>query len=505
MSYKMRVKIEFVECAESPGEEIENPIPGVYEQIVSQEIGESIDGCEGQFMPLVYEAMRGSMAEHWSRSSKKVAEALQEEGESLVEKAYRVDSEMGRIEFTAYYVEGSAGEKGMLPPLKGKDRYKSCGYKEIGLVHGAVEKSYKKSSQLLNRVRHQKGATPARTLRDNSEAEGQSLQKAISEQTQAIVAAHQFTEKGVPTKDIERYQEQSFQKLSKSTKKVKDAIAQSAPDEEWVKKMKQNKVPYENPEQSASICVDDVNAKRQKETRTRQDETPPLPKAKSETTKYVHNTVVHIAKGENSYIVNGHGLVSVLKMVLAFLLRNNLLCFNLIFFVDGQRTIYSSINKAFAWFKPFQFILDWYHLDKRCKEYLSMALKGRHIRNSILEELMPFLWHGCVDDAIAFLQDIDPAYVKNQEYLDKLIGYFRRNLPYIPCYSVRKLLNLRNSSNPGEKVNDLIVSHRQKRNGMSWSVTGSVALATLSALVRNGEAEQWFHQGTLNFRFSPAA
>ena len=503
MNYKIRVKIELVESNESPEGGITNPSSGVYEQVLSQEMGENIDGCEEKFMPLMYAAMRESLGCHWSQSSKKVAEGLQGEGESLVEKEYRVDSEMGRIEFRTYYVESPEGLQGMLPPLKGKDRYKTQGYKEIGLVHGTTEKSYNKSSRLLNRMRHQEGATPARTLRDNSEAEGQALQQAMNEKAESILGAHQFTPEGMPKEDADRYREQSFQKLTKATNKVKEAIAQAAPDEEWAEKMKKNKVPYEKAEQSVALCVDDVNAKRQKEKRPPKDEiaTPP----QKDAPKYVHNTDVHIAQGEKNYIINGHGLPSVLKVVLAFLLHNDLLCFNLIFFVDGQRTIYSSVHKAFAWFKPFQFILDWYHLDKRCKEYLSMALKGRHIRNSVLEELMPYLWHGCVGDAITFLQNLDPSLVKNQEYLDKLITYFRRNRSAIPCYSVRKALNLPNSSNTGEKANDLIVSHRQKRNGMSWSLSGSVALATLSALVRNAEYKQWFRSADLCFRFSSAS
>jgi len=46
-------------------------------------------------------------------------------------------------------------------------------------------------------------------------------------------------------------------------------------------------------------------------------------------------------------------------------------------------------------------------------------------------------------------------------------------------------LGLRNSSNRGEKVNDLVVSERQKHNGMSWSPEGSVALAAAITLARN--------------------
>jgi hypothetical protein len=82
--------------------------------------------------------------------------------------------------------------------------------------------------------------------------------------------------------------------------------------------------------------------------------------------------------------------------------------------------------------------------------------------------------------------------IKNQDVCNNLINYLKRNQPYIPCYAVRKKLGLRNSSNIGEKMNDLIVSNRQKHNGMSWSRSGSVALATLTALKRNKEYVNWF-------------
>jgi hypothetical protein len=85
-------------------------------------------------------------------------------------------------------------------------------------------------------------------------------------------------------------------------------------------------------------------------------------------------------------------------------------------------------------------------------------LKGREIRNSLL----PCLWHGCVDRAIARLQAVEPLHIKDEKALSDLIGYLERNRPYIPCYSVRKQLGLPNSSNRGEKANDLVVSARQK-------------------------------------------
>jgi len=50
---------------------------------------------------------------------------------------------------------------------------------------------------------------------------------------------------------------------------------------------------------------------------------------------------------------------------------------------------------------------------------------------------------------------------------EKLIAYLNRNKSYIPCYAVRKELGLYNSSAIGEKMNDLVVSERQKHNGMN--------------------------------------
>jgi hypothetical protein len=188
-------------------------------------------------------------------------------------------------------------------------------------------------------------------------------------------------------------------------------------------------------------------------------------------------------------------------MVIAFLLHNQLLQYNTVFFVVGQRTLYLSILTAFAWSKTIQIILDWHHLEKRCKEQLSSALTGYVIRNDVLKELLPCLWHGCVDRAIALLKSIKPGKIKDPKGIENLTGYLERNRSHIPCYSVRKHLGLRNSSNRGEKANDLIVSERQKHNGMSWSRFGSAALAALTALARNKEYKNWFQTGSLSFSF----
>jgi hypothetical protein len=131
-----------------------------------------------------------------------------------------------------------------------------------------------------------------------------------------------------------------------------------------------------------------------------------------------------------------------------------------------------------------------------------MGMKGRDLRNSVLERLLPLLWLGLIDRAITLLCEIGIADIKNRTAIEKLKEYLRRNAPDIPCYAIRKELGLRNSSNRGEKANDLVVSDRQKHNGMSWSKKGSVALAFLSALKRNNEYMSWFTKREIEMKFA---
>ncbi len=66
-----------------------------------------------------------------------------------------------------------------------------------------------------------------------------------------------------------------------------------------------------------------------------------------------------------------------------------------------------------------------------------------------------------------------------------------RKQMYIYCYALRDVARLVNSSNIGEKSNDLVVAQRQKDNGMSWLYRGGSCLALLTAVRRNGELQDW--------------
>lgn len=499
-NYKVKVQVEIAACGDDVDDAPTKSGVGAYEYVISAEQAHSIDACEQRLLQTNYAALRDAFAHHLEAVSQQYALELVGSLAECEVKPYRVDGEIGRITFDTYWVEEieeTADEKAKcaFPTLHAQEWYRTTGFKEIALVYGSVEKSYRKTTALINRVRHQEDATPSRTLRENTEGEGQQIMAYMERQATTVLQEYGFTPHGAPTEAATDHSQQTLVTLP--PEQVAPAIQACAPEPEWVAEMQNNPVSYEDPAHSASVSLDDVCVKRQKATRKKSEE--PV-----EERKRVHNTIAHIAHTGKSYIINGQGVANVLRLVLAFLLRNHLLTYNLLFFVDGQRTLYTTILCAFAWLSSFQIILDWYHLEKRCKEQLSMALKGRVIRNALLDELLPCLWHGCVDRAIALLQSVDSTKIKNQKALADLIGYLERNRPYIPCYSVRKRLGLWNSSNRGEKANDLVVSDRQKHNGMSWSKPGSVALAAVTALARNQEYKRWFQTGTLSFSFSPS-
>jgi hypothetical protein len=398
--------------------------------------------------------------------------------------------------FATHQVVQANGESGdtrdLFPRLTGQEWYRTRGFKELGLVHGTVTGSYRQSATWLNRVRYQPEGTPWRTLSHNSEQEGSQVLTYLDQKTAEIFAAHEFNATQPPAAQQAAYAQQAF--VVQPAAAVQAALVACAPEACYLTEMTANPVPYEVAAQSVQIAIDPVGVKHQKEKHDH------VPKEKQR--DMVYQTVAHLQQGERTYVFNGPAIATVLRYLLAFLLHNDLLTYNLIFFVDGQRSLSKTILTLFAWFTPLQLILDWPHLVKKCRETLSMALTGREVRNQVLKPLVRLLWRGCVDRAVTLLQELEPTQIKDVSQRDQLIGYLQRQQSYIPCYAVRKELGLRNSSNRGEKANDLLVARRQKKKGMSWSASGSVALATLTAVVRNAEAPQWFRTRSLRFSFA---
>jgi hypothetical protein len=402
------------------------------------------------------------------------------------------------LSFETYSRENFLGEvlyntsREFFLPLQGEEKYCTEGFKEIALIYGTAEESFRKTAALINRIRYQEaGGTPFRMVRETTEREGVLLQEHLEEKVDFIFQENQFTLEGHPQDTI-------LNNLSLASslieEELKELLVDSDLSEAWTTDILSNPVAYEAPPSAVMISLDDVGAKRQKARREQAAHAPPGKKKRS----YVQNTVIHIEQGGRSYVLNGHGVMWVLRLLVAFLLHNQLLGKTFVFFVDGH-TLYSSVLACFSWYTNKLVILDWYHLHKKCKELLSMALNGRDIRNAVLKNLMPLLWHGLVDQAIAYLKSLPEAEIKNEDERIHLVQYLAKNRPMIPVYAVRRELGLRNSSNRGEKANDLLVAERQKHNGMSWSPSGSVALASVTALKHNREYHKWFRERKIAF------
>jgi hypothetical protein len=387
----------------------------------------------------------------------------------------------------------------LFPRLPGKKWYRTRGFKELAYVHGTPHQSYRKTSDWLNRVRHQPGATSARTLQDSTEAEGERLREHIYQKADQILQEQEFSPQGKPTH--QKTNQKFDESLCLKPEEIESAYLKQEIPLEWQLAMKGNPVAYENPAQSVNITLDDVGVKKQKEERLSLDKTERENQEKQR--KSAYQTVVHVGNQTGSYVFNALGVGVALQILLAFLLHNDLLKGKLMVFLDGQRSLHASVLEALSSWAPVQLILDWYHLEEKCKKQLSLALNNREKRNEVLEKLLNYLWHGLIEPAIDYLKTIEDVYIKNRDALLKLRGYFERNRLFIPCYSVRKRLGLRNSSNVGEKSNDLLVSDRQKHNGMSWSPQGSASLAAITALVRNQEYYRWFTSEEIDFKLVP--
>lgn len=382
--------------------------------------------------------------------------------------------------------------KEVFPTLRGQEYYRTVGFKELAYIYGDINQSFRKTSKLINTFRQQPGeGTPSRTLQESTEREGQQILDYVEDKSKRILQQNDFSEDGQYQGNRNEYIQ--AQPVLLPARDIIKAANQCSDDFDKAQLLT-NAVGYEDPSTTTNIAIDDVNVKRQKDSRPKQKD------SEEQKKKYVHNTIAHVEHGDKKYTLNGKDIKSVLLFIIAFCFSNNLIVTRLQFFTDGHSILNKTILKAFSWYRNIGIILDWYHLRKKCKEKLSMAMRGREFRNKVLEQLMPILWYGLTDKAIAFLNETSIGLIKNQTAMTELISYLQRNKAYIPCYEIRKKLGLKNSSAIGEKMNDLVVAERQKHNGMSWSKEGSVALATLTSLERNNESRKWFDEKELDFR-----
>jgi len=348
--------------------------------------------------------------------------------------------------------------------LGSKEFYKTVGYKELAFIYGSTVKPYEVTTELINRFRYQtQNGTPNRTLQNNTEKEGRELTNHIIEKSKTILKDNGFDENGEFQGDNAVHANDNLVTIS-NERIIK--CAGKMPNEYNIEEML-----------TVQISIDDVVVKKQNEKRENPESN------KKSKKKRLSDTIAHIKQDGRSYTLVGDNTIQVLSFLIAFIFHNKLDGNRMQFFTDGHKVLNEAILKKFSWYKNMGIILDWFHLVKKCKELLSMGMKGRVLRNQLLPK-------------------IPIKNIKDQEKIDKLISYFEKNRGYIPCYAIRKRLGLCNSSAIGEKMNDLLVSKRQKNNGMSWSKKGSIALASITAIKRNKESKNWFEKKELEFKLA---
>jgi hypothetical protein len=217
-----------------------------------------------------------------------------------------VDGEVGRITFGCHRVvqDGSVlldTSRQVYPALTGKQWYRTVGFKELAIVRGALGTSYRQTTQMLNRLRHQPQATPLRTLQDAVEAEGLAAATALDDEDEA---RNVVRDAGIDAETLAPVQEHrpcSHQHLDSTV--VEAALRAVAPDPGTLEAMRTNPVSYEDPQVSVNVSIDDVLAKKQREHRCGKGRSAtaevsqgaaPGSRSADEQKKRVHTTVAHV-------------------------------------------------------------------------------------------------------------------------------------------------------------------------------------------------------------------
>jgi Uncharacterised protein family (UPF0236) len=156
---------------------------------------------------------------------------------------------------------------------------------------------------------------------------------------------------------------------------------------------------------------------------------------------------------------------------------------------DGARTIRCQLERLFGQAVPL--ILEWYHLEKKMWDLMSMIARSKAEKESHVHTLLGHLWRGRVTEALTYLRTAVVA--KNTEQLTALITYLEKHLTEIIDYERRQRTGKVMGSGRIEKGVDQVIGVRQKGKGISWSSVGSKALGILKVVELNGQWEQhWF-------------
>lgn len=342
-----------------------------------------------------------------------------------------------------------------------------------------------------------------RTLADYIHAEGKKASALMMEKAKDILKKNNFDpESALPLNPEELSSSVVSPNLlpdEEMIKRIKEAETEyNAKHEEFpIGEVPTEFIPEKSPDDAVYISVDDVLVKHQKDKRN----DPEYVKDK----KNVANTVIHVQANGRAYVISAIGMANAFIILMAFLLKNNLMeNRQLVFLSDGANDIKENIKKFFSW-RPYVLILDWFHLAKRMRELSSMCLKGtKEKKQEIIREILHYLWVGDVAGAIAYINSIEDTYIKNDANRKEMAAYLTRKKENICSHALRRVFNLRMSSNTSEKLNHIVVADRQKHNAMSWSNAGSGSLAALATIIRNNNSDKWIRERDISYDLDEA-
>ena len=133
-------------------------------------------------------------------------------------------------------------------------------------------------------------------------------------------------------------------------------------------------------------------------------------------------------------------------------------------------------------------LLCWYHLTKRVLVGLSGLGLPKEERKLLERQILGHLWKGDVTRAIEELKALLPR-CRVPSRVEELIDFLIRKRSWIGDYEGRHLAGLWIASTRVEKWNDVAISDRCKRRGMSWTESGVLAMALHAAQTKRNTAQ----------------
>lgn len=247
-----------------------------------------------------------------------------------------------------------------------------------------------------------------------------------------------------------------------------------------------------NKEQTEILLFDDaILVKQQKASREKS-----TTKREESNKSWVSTDVIALEKadGEFQYITalideKGQEIVSLEEMVKAKLIeeyRDKREVLNVVAITDGAKAIRNQLITIFG--LTITIILDWYHLVKRIREFMSMIARNKEEKVLHLQFIFYNLWRGNSYSVFDYLHT--QVIAKNPVRLKELIEYLQKHNYEIIDYDKRKKAGKTIGSGRAEKAVDLVIGHRQKGKGMSWRNSGSKSLAILKTFELN---HSWQH------------